>query len=252
MPSRREFVRLLAGTTAAVLGCRSTGLAGGGGSARLLARPAAPTHPLTPGTWTLGLGTRAHDGLLLIPQNLVAGRPTPLVVGLHGAGARASDHINFFGPYAETYGFLLLAPDSYGPTWDAVDGGYGPDVAFIDQALAHTFDRCTVDPARIVIEGFSDGASTALGLGLANGDLFRRVVAFSPGFVPPSDTTPHGTPEFFISHGRQDPILPIDGASRTIVAALRGAGYAVNYVEFDGGHQVPPAIADAGAQWLVR
>jgi predicted esterase len=66
-------------------------------------------------------------------------------------------------------------------------GSYGPDVDFINRSLQYVFDRYTVDPARLGIAGFSDGASYALSLGLPNGDLFSHIIAFSPGFMrPPS------------------------------------------------------------------
>jgi phospholipase/carboxylesterase len=62
-------------------------------------------------------------------------------------------------------------------------GGYGPDVKFIVRALRQTFDRLPVDPRRLAVTGFSDGASYALSVGLTNGDLFTHVIAFSPGFA---------------------------------------------------------------------
>ena len=70
---------------------------------------------------------------------------------------------------------------------------------------------------------------------MINGDLFPRVVAFSPGFVV--EGTAHGKPRLFISHGTADPILPIDRCSRVIVPALRARGYDVTFREFDGGHE---------------
>jgi predicted esterase len=100
-----------------------------------------------------------------------------------------------------------------------------------------------VDPARVAIGGFSDGATYALSLGLVNGDLFPKVVAFSPGFVVEGPV--HGKPEFFVSHGTSDPILPIDQCSRIIVPALRKRGYDVTFREFDGGHEVPESVARA-------
>jgi phospholipase/carboxylesterase len=60
-------------------------------------------------------------------------------------------------------------------------------VDFIDHSLQYVFDRYTVDPARLGIAEFSDGASYALSLGLPSGDLFSHIIAFSPGFMrPPS------------------------------------------------------------------
>jgi predicted esterase len=37
-----------------------------------------------------------------------------------------------------------------------------------------------IDPARVAIGGFSDGATYALSLGLINGDLFKRVAPSHP------------------------------------------------------------------------
>lgn len=143
---------------------------------------------------------------------------------------------------------ILLAPDSRDRTWDVLLGGYGPDVDFIDRALAHTFGRYAVDAEQVTVEGFSDGASYALGLGMANGDLFQRIIAFSPGFTPPSRE--EGRPAVFVSHGIADEVLPIDRCSRRIVPALRKQGYDVRFLEFEGGHEIPEDIVDEALAWL--
>jgi predicted esterase len=145
---------------------------------------------------------------------------------------------------------ILLAPQSVDVTWDAIRGALGADVARVDRALAFAFDRCSVDPARVFVSGFSDGGSYALTLGLANGDLFARVVAFSPGFVP-GRFAPAGTPRVFVSHGRADEILAIERSGRSIARNLTRAGYDVRYEEFDGRHEVPPRIRDAALDWLL-
>ncbi|MEO7986230.1 MAG: phospholipase [Gemmatimonadales bacterium] len=151
---------------------------------------------------------------------------------------------------ADRAGFLLLAPDSRDHTWDAVTEEFGPDVTFIDQALSAAFSRCAVDPRRIAVAGFSDGATYALALARTNGDLFSRGIAFSPGFLVP--VTPHKLPRLFVSHGTADQILPIDRCGRPVVAGLRQAGYRVRYREFDGGHEVPPAIAADAVRWFLH
>jgi predicted esterase len=150
---------------------------------------------------------------------------------------------------ADEIGLLLLAPASRRRTWDGIRGGYGPDVACIDEALTHVFSRYAVDPLHIAAEGFSDGASYALSLGLANGDLFTHIVAFSPGFVAQGLT--EGRPEIYVAHGNRDEILPVDICSHRLVPQLRAGGYEVRYREFAGGHTVPPEIARDAGGWIA-
>jgi phospholipase/carboxylesterase len=150
---------------------------------------------------------------------------------------------------ADDAGVVLLVPDSRNQTWDVLLGGYGVDVAFIDRALALAFARTRIDGDAVFVGGISDGASYALSLGVANGDLFSKIVAFSPGFIAPLDVI--GQPRVFVSHGVHDRILPIDACGRPIVAGLRKGGYDVEYIEFDGGHEMPDPLIRAAFTWLV-
>lgn len=199
------------------------------------------------GEQPLSLGD-GRDGLLYVPAGYTARTPAPLVLMLHGATGSARGALRPFRDLADDAGLVLLAPESRGTTWDAIRSDYGPDIAFIDRALTSVFQRVAIDPARLTIEGFSDGATYALGVGLTNGDLFERVIAFSPGFVLPIDA--HAHPHVFISHGTRDQILPIDQCSRRIVPQLERARYDVKYEEFDGPHMVPPDIARAAVEWM--
>jgi hypothetical protein len=53
------------------------------------------------------------------------------------------------------------APSSRDSTWDVItQGEWGSDVHRIDQALAQVFATYPVDPSRLAISGFSDGAPT--------------------------------------------------------------------------------------------
>ena len=99
------------------------------------------------------------------------------------------------------------------------------------------------------VGGFSDGASYALALCRINGDLFSRVVAFSPGFVPPGRAT--GKPEIFITHGSDDRILPYESTSGRIAPALKRAGYLVTLRTFAGGHTVPAELAREAFRWAI-
>ena len=204
--------------------------------------------PATSGVQALGIG-RDRDGLLYVPRAYNPSSPAPLLVLLHGAGGRAPDLVGHFTETAEARGYLMLAPESRGRTWDVILGGYGRDVAFLDLALEQVFARFTVDATRIALGGFSDGASYALSLGINNGDLFTDILAFSPGFSAP--TRHAGTPRIFISHGVHDAVLPIDACSRRLAPMLQRAGYDLDYREFDGGHVVPPEMVTAAVARFV-
>lgn len=220
-----------------------------GSEGRLAARPGPVKSAGVPGLQGLKL-EGGRDGLVYAPAGHGAERPAPLVLLLHGAGGGARHTLPLLRQHADAAGMILLVPDSRGRTWDVIEGGYGPDVSYIDRALAQTFDRYAVDPARVAVGGFSDGASYALSLGVTNGDLFTHVIAFSPGFMAPAGR--HGSPALFISHGKRDRVLPIDVCSRRIVPQVKSAGYRVEYREFDGPHTVPPEVAGVAVEWFLK
>ena len=204
-------------------------------------RPIAGLHPL-------GLGGE-RDGVLYVPPETHA--QSPMILMLHGAGGSGRRAVRLLTPAAAATGCVLLAPDSRRRTWDGVIGDFGADVRFLERALTAAFGRTTGDPRRLAVAGFSDGATYALALGRANGELFSDILAFSPGFLVP--VHPTGRPRIYVSHGRSDPILPIDACSRVLVPLLRRDGYEVAYREFEGPHEVPPAVAqDAVVRFVGR
>lgn len=247
--TRRRFGAIAGGALASAFGaCRSNPAAHAlKDDGRIAARPRPGVTTVGAGTRELKLGGR-RDGIVQLPSKLRAG-PIPLVVMLHGAGGSAAGILRRVGTLADEAGVAVLAPDSRDGSWDAIRGGFGPDVDFLNRALERVFESVSVDPGKVAIGGFSDGATYAVSLGLINGDLFRRVVAFSPGFIV--DGPRQGNPRFFISHGTGDRVLPIDRCSRVIVRQLQQRGYDVTFREFAGGHEVPPEIGREGLRWAA-
>ena len=177
-----------------------------------------------------------------------------MLVALHGAGGQAADVLDSFREAADANGIVLVIPQSSKGTWDMIEDlktrlgiemnvtpRYGKDLKAIDTALADLFSRVAVDPARVGIMGFSDGATYALSVGTANPQLFHEVIAFSPGPAFVGNSAPD---QFvFISHGENDHVLPFSTA-RGHVAKLRARKVPIEFEKFEGGHEVPRAIKE--------
>ena len=247
--TRRDFCCLAAGSIvslAAGSACNhiGAGLVNGG---RLSARPRNNVKTAATGQITLNLDQN-RNAILQVPQSATSAS-LPLLLMLHGATQSADDMFWYLGTTPEEAGVVVLAPNARYTTWDAIGGSFGEDVAYLDRALERVFETVAIDPTRIAIGGFSDGASYGLSLGLINGDLFSRVAAFSPGFLISGIS--HGKPRIFISHGTHDHILPIDRCGRRVAASLIANGYDVTFREFDGDHEIPPAVAHEGMTWIA-
>ena len=249
---RREFCALTGATIATLAfgsACKRIGGSVIVSDGRLSARPRNDVKTTQTGEIKLGLDSN-RDSILQIPKN--AGQSSlPLFVMLHGATQSAEEMFWYLGSTHEDAGVAVLAPNSRDTTWDAIGGdGFGIDVEYLNRALERVFETAAIDPARISVGGFSDGASYGLSLGLINGDYFNSIVAFSPGFVISGDL--HGQPRIYISHGTHDHILPIDRCGRRIATGLKDYGYDVTFREFDGNHEIPADVAREGLSWVLK
>ena len=218
--------------------------------------------PVNSATQTTSAGLQklsGRNGLLYIPMDHA--EPLPLLILLHKAGGSASEWFGGSGsytPYADKGRFIILAPESPGQSWGTGPKQWGYDYLAINRALQDAFARCAIDRSRIAIGGFSDGASYALSLGLANGDVFSYVIAFSPGYIVRAQARgrsgPKGVeiPLIYIAHGQSDNVLPIASTSRIFVSSLRKNGYNVEFREFSGGHHLSRQVADQAMSWLIR
>lgn len=248
--SRRCFCTIASGTvvsSALSTACRDSNSSNLSNDGRLTARPYKTGKFSGSGEIRLDLD-KERDAILRIPESS-SDSPFPLLLFLHGAGQSAEDMFEYLGSAPTEARVVVLAVNSRESTWDAIRGSFGPDVQFVNRALERVFQTLPIDPTRVAVGGFSDGASYAVSLGLMNGDLFNHVVACSPGFV--IDGAPQGKPRLFISHGTRDHILPIDACGRRIASTLKTRGYDVTFREFDGDHEIPPDVAREGLRWMT-
>lgn len=192
-----------------------------------------------------------------------AGPHPALLVLLHGAGHRQLEMVQHFEAEADRHGIVLLAPDSQGITWDAVERAEGPPEVDSPLAgkLAHRFGRSRdsdrvetaianlakivpIDRTRTVLAGFSDGATFALAMGLSRDYDFSAVIAWSPGIAIRTEDPARGR-KVFVSHGYSDPLLKFAVTCADIVPLLKTEGADVTFLAFDGGHDAPPDMKDA-------
>lgn len=201
----------------------------------------------TPGVHRLPVGNGRSALMRVGPGD--EGDKKALILVLHGAGGSAQDGLFAFRGGWNARDVVLVAPGARGPTWSLLLGS-GDDLPTVDRALTQAYARCRIDSAHVGIGGFSDGATYALSLGVANGRLFRAIMALSPGGVHARKRV--GKPRIFVAHGTNDHVLPFATTRNELVPELRREGYAVTFRTFAGGHTAPAAISRAAVHWFLR
>lgn len=241
--SRRQLLH----TASVAAACAATPILAAAESGRFTTRAAKPTQTLTPGEHVLA-DNNGRRSILYVPPSYSATTPAPFFMMLHGASGNGDRTLTQERAAADEHGVILLCASSRSGTWDAIRGDFTHDFETLDGLLQQSFDRCNIDPARMAVGGFSDGASYGISLGLINGDFFTHVIAHSPGFIIANNW--HGKPKVFVSHGRQDEVLPFDRCGAVINARLQKEGYNPRFDVFDGGHTASPELRSAALAWL--
>ena len=207
--------------------------------------------------------------LTVEPDGYEAARPYPMVILLHGYGANMGDLAGLSGAL-DASGYIYAMPNApvelqvgfgmVGYAWaDPPQGGEGSGMDASDERLSVFFDevmaRYGVEAGNAVLGGFSQGAMMSYRLGLVRPETFRALVCLS-GVVPDADVLRQRLPAdrgqpIFMSHGREDMVIPVEGARRSL-RFLRGEGYAPEYREYDMGHEISAEVLGDLTPWLRR
>ena len=233
----------------AVIALAIAGAAGCGGGDEERAERAATTSPAqscSPGVHAFRLRNGQPTRMRVTPAG---GGDRALAVVLHGAGESPDGVLRAFQGGWREPGLVLIAPKSKDQTWSLLRSQEDHDLESVNLSLAEAYERCRIDRSRIAVGGFSDGATYALTLGISNGDLFRAIMALSPGGIIGGEQV--GVPRVFVSHGTLDDVLPIAQAGDAVVRELRDAGYSVTYRRFRGGHEASMATSAAAVRWFL-
>jgi polyhydroxybutyrate depolymerase len=162
-----------------------------------------------------------REYVLYVPPSYDPGRPTPLVISLHGAGGWPVQQQDLSGwnRLADAQGFIVVYPSAAagaGPRiWRVEqDPGLLRDVTFI-AALIDTLEATyNIDPARIYANGISNGGGLTFVLSCTLSDRIAAV-----GLVAAAQTLPWSwcadqrAAPMIAFHGTADPDIPYNGGT---------------------------------------
>ncbi len=194
--------------------------------------------------------------LTILPRGNPEG-PRPLIVVLHGYGGAARNNAELYRRAAAKRGAIIAAPNALRPG----PGGQGFSWTYRDEAewwvlraIDKVSDLHAVDPQRVILAGFSQGANVALGVGLKHPDRFAGLLPVAGRYEADRMPTPEGGgPRVYLLTGGADP-----GAEsfRTAAERLGAAGLEVRLRMIPAlGHSYPRrATAELGKalDYLLR
>jgi polyhydroxybutyrate depolymerase len=175
-------------------------------------------------TGTVTVGGIERSYLAYIPEHLPPG--APLLFALHGTGgdgARMREETGAeFDRLADTRGFAVIYPTGYKNSWDdcrktdplpakqqKID-----DIGFFRALVARFHERHDIDPRRVFVMGYSNGAQMAMRVALEAPDLVAAVAAVSANLpVPDNSVCGHVDKPVAIlmMDGTADPVNPFKG-----------------------------------------
>ena len=190
----------------------------------------------------------------------------PTILALHGRGSNESDLIGLAQYLPQQYlwisprGTFSLGADAF--EWFQITQIGKPDPTrlanalntidtFIDEAIANY----PVDSNQLYLLGFSQGSIMSMSYALTKPQRVAGVIAQS-GYIPHEsglqiDETGIKNKPFILTHGIQDPMLPVDWARRSR-DTLQKLGTNLEYHEFNMGHNVSAESLAVINRWLEK
>jgi poly(3-hydroxybutyrate) depolymerase len=176
---------------------------------------------------------RKRTYYLLVPKNVSADQPAPLLVLLHGSMGNGRNMLERWFSLAEKEGVIVVAPDSVrGGGWSLIYDGPGVIHDVVEAAKAQS----PVDPRRVYLFGYSAGAVYALQLSMLESEYFAATAIFAGAFHPEAyhriDLAKRKIP-MSIFVGTDDPFFPLNKV-RATRDLLKERGFPVELNEIPG------------------
>ncbi|HEY9850562.1 MAG TPA: alpha/beta hydrolase [Leptolyngbyaceae cyanobacterium] len=185
--------------------------------------------------------------------------PTGLIVALHGWGANAQD-LASVAPFLNLPDYRFLFPNAPYPHPYVAGGrawydfqtkqGLQESRQLLTDWLTNLEKTTGVPLSRTILAGFSQGGAMTLDVGLKL--PLAGLVSLSGYLHPVSpEAKSDKFPPVLIVHGRQDSIVPISAAVKAR-DTLSSLGVALEYQEFDMGHEVTPAVLSLMQSFVLQ
>lgn len=166
----------------------------------------------------ISVGKAQRTYLLVVPKELPAGSPAPVIMGLHGGNGSAQDAARYMGLAGDRPALYVFPqapywPEAGGVAWNVDPNGV--DFPYFDALIADLSARYCVDPRRIFAAGKSNGAFMVNALACYRPDLLRGIASVGGG-GPQTSRCPGTSPiAVMIIHGSADRTVPLRSAQWT-------------------------------------
>jgi phospholipase/carboxylesterase len=196
-------------------------------------------------------GTRGGFSVY-VPEYLDPATPVPLVMALHGGSGHGRAFLWTWIREARGRGLIVVAPTSTGDTWSLSEPDV--DIMHVEGILELIRSEWSIDPARLLLTGISDGGTFTLLSGLIETSPFTHLApiaaTFHPMLLDISDPARLAGLPVYLVHGALDWMFPVEVA-RTASSVLSSAGAAVRYREIpDLSHAYPAEENELIIDWL--
>ncbi|MBI5866235.1 MAG: hypothetical protein HZB38_17330, partial [Planctomycetes bacterium] len=220
------------------------------------ARPAGfgALHP----TFEIHVGGLVREYLVHAAPTADSSSPLPVVLMCHGGGgsAKTAATSTRLSDKADAMGFLAVYPQAVplhpgqpvtflrNPTFWNVGAGFGhaerigiDDVAYVGAVLDDLSRRFPIDPSRIYVAGFSNGAAMAMRAAIDLSGRFAAVAAIAGHLWRKTPPPAHPLPLLYMI-GEDDPVVPRAGG--------------VVHSPWGDSHTLPPVsdTVDCWVRWL--
>jgi predicted esterase len=218
---------------------------------------------------TAAQACREETVRVIVPEDLPADQPAPLIVALHGFGSNPREFAAYWRTLAAKHGAVLAAPRGTAALGDRAQLHYGWFIAgnprnldvsggerAVRDAIARAEKAHPIDTDHVVVVCFSQGADLAVRVVRADPGRYAGVVSLG-AYLEGVDCTAwpvdaKSQPRVALLHGARD--RPAKQAAETAQAGLKQAGCPVQVWEIPViGHEIPEDSAthfDAGLHFV--